>query len=39
MMNHAEFGKALRQAVADTATVVFDLPKPLTKEDIARLAP
>jgi hypothetical protein len=34
-----EFGKALRQAVADTATVVFDLPKPLTKEDIARLAP
>lgn len=34
-----EFGQPLRQAVADTATVVFDLPKSLTKEDIARLAP
>ena len=34
-----EFGQPLRQAVADTATVVLDLPKSLTKEDITRLAP
>ena len=34
-----EFGRPLRQAVAGTATVVFNLPKSLTKEDIARLAP
>lgn len=34
-----QFGHPLRQVVADTATVVFDPPKELTKDAVARIAP
>lgn len=32
------YGRSLRQVVADTATVLFDLDPPLGKEDVTRLA-